>query len=334
MNKGIFAICDWESDYLYHFMRFAESQFTNLFQIHGFSNTQSLMKYAADNQIELLLISNKMVEQWIFDINCKIIVLLSEGEIRLGYEQYDTVYKYQSAQEMIGQILYYYAVREEEAENRDYKLFKDSTNLIGFYSPWNDDMQTSLAITFGCLESEERNTLYLNLKGFHGFSEYMNRSFQRDLSDLIYYFRNKPDKLEDYVYSVISKIKSLDYIPPVENPMDIKEVAIKEWVNFLDKLIQVTRYETIILDLNDEVMNSLDLLEKCSKIYVPVRKEKSSHGKFQQLEEMLIIKEKQIVQDKMIKVIIAQETLDETAEFLQKEKKEEEENKLIPDSKE
>ncbi|RDU25070.1 P-loop NTPase family protein [Anaerosacchariphilus polymeriproducens] len=322
MKKGIFAICDSEIDYVYRLVDYLESQISQRFQLHTFSSVNKLVDYCNNNSLEILLVSNQLLDSWIQQINIKNLIIMSEGTIKAEYQNYLTIYKYQSAQEMFRQIMLYYAQNEKEDKSNSELKYKENYNFIGFYSPWNEELQTLLAMSYGELSGMEKSTLYLNLKGYHGFSQIMQRSFQRDISDLFYYFKIKEEKFTNYFDSIICKTSNLEYIPPVENPMDLKEITLTEWLDMLNKISLMTKYETIILDISDEIDESLKLLEICNKIYVPIKESNYKGGKMEQFDKVLNAIDKQKIQMKIEKVSILKSSIEEAAFKIFSNKKE------------
>lgn len=321
MKKGVFAICDSETDYLYRLMDYLEPRVSQRFQMHAFSNEQSLWDYASQNTLEILLISNQVARERIGDLKCKNIFLLTEGVIKAMFQNYLTINKYQSAQEIFRQVMFIYAQKEKERNYKCAKQLYENINLIGFYTPWNEDLQTSLAFAYGSLSGKDKSTLYLNFKGYHGFSQYMKRTFQRDLIDLIYYLKNKEEQFVDYLDSIVCKTKNVDYVPPVENPMDIRAVTKEDWLKLLTKLSSDTSYRTIVLDITDEIDESLALLEECSKIYIPTKEDVSKDSKMGQLNKTLIAKGKQNILEKIESVRISKDTIENVAMSIHSDKK-------------
>ena len=59
MKKNIFAVCDLEADYAYNFMDYLNRKKNIPFEIQVFTSAETLLSFAGDRHIELLLISDK-----------------------------------------------------------------------------------------------------------------------------------------------------------------------------------------------------------------------------------------------------------------------------------
>lgn len=55
--------------------------------------------------------------------------------------------------------------------------------------------------------------------------------------------------------------KQLDYIMPISNENDLREVTKKEWIYFLDTIMDQCIYKAVILDLGDCVSGLYDILK-------------------------------------------------------------------------
>ena len=57
MKKSIFAVCDLEASYAYNLMEAIDERQGMSFEVQAFTNVESLISYARERHIELLLIS-------------------------------------------------------------------------------------------------------------------------------------------------------------------------------------------------------------------------------------------------------------------------------------
>ncbi|MFQ9395140.1 MAG: hypothetical protein ACLR2E_15175 [Lachnospiraceae bacterium] len=57
MKKSIFAVCDLDASYAYNLMEAIDERQGMSFEVQAFTNVESLISYARERHIELLLIS-------------------------------------------------------------------------------------------------------------------------------------------------------------------------------------------------------------------------------------------------------------------------------------
>ena len=109
MKKLNFAICDLEATYACRLMNYITEKQHIPFEILVFSGIKSLREFTRENRVELLLISSRMMCEEISNMNINRIVMLSEGEVAPQYVDYPTVYKYQSSNNLVAEVMNFYA---------------------------------------------------------------------------------------------------------------------------------------------------------------------------------------------------------------------------------
>lgn len=131
MKKSIFAVCDLDSSYACNLMDYLNEKRSTPFEVQAFTNVESLKEFAAEQEIEILLISTRAMCNEIRELPISRVVILSEGEQFQETDlEYPFVYKYQSSDQLISEVMEYYA-----GTNPSTYLFTGtvSTKLIGVY---------------------------------------------------------------------------------------------------------------------------------------------------------------------------------------------------------
>ena len=108
MDVKILAICDREKQYALKLMEAfcGKKQFG--FQVHVFSEVEHLEQFSQKTGIEILLIAGSYMSEKISQMNIGKILLLSDGEIYDEFSDYESIYKYQSAEHIMKEILCHY----------------------------------------------------------------------------------------------------------------------------------------------------------------------------------------------------------------------------------
>lgn len=303
MMRKILAICDLEVAYASHFMEHMNHRRNLPFEVQAFSSLDKVKELVKEHAIEILLISERAllgrrseVASW----NIGQIVVLGEG---IGGEQegiYPTVSKYQSSDSVIREVMAVYAAESQERKNA--VIVKKEMKVIGVYSPVGRCRKTSFALILGQLLSRDRNVLYLNLESCAGFEELFDMVYDRSLSDVIYYLRQKNENLIHHLRATVCTMENLDYIPPVPFPQDIASVTMEEWRMLFDVIRQESTYEFLILDIGDGVEDVCGILDWCDHIYMPVRQDYVSQSKIIQFEKLMAVCNRQEVLDRTVKL--------------------------------
>jgi hypothetical protein len=234
--------------------------------------------------VDILLVSERMNIELIQRKNIGIVAVLSEQEAVSALRSVPTIYKYQSARTVLKNLMNILAEKEDEPMS----LLNKNCNIIGVYSPVKRSLKTSFCLTLGQIMAKERAVLYINMEEYAGFSTIFQKEYKADISDLIYYLRQDKANVMIKLEGIVDSVNNLDYIPPAISPMDIREVKKEEWERLLYEVGANSRYETVILDFGDGVDGLLELLGKCSKIYMPIREDYMSAAKIEQFDKLLI----------------------------------------------
>ena len=296
MKKSIFAVCDLEASYACNLMDYLNEKRTTPFEVQAFTNVESLQAFAKEHEIEILLISTRAMCNEIRDLSVSRTIILSEGETLQNLEDYPFVYKYQSSDQIFSEVMEYYA----EVHPRPHLLTAAAhkTKLYGIYSPIGRSRKTSFALALGEILAETKQVLYLNFEEFSGFEELFQTKYRADISDLIYFSRQKQDGFIFRLNSVIQTFHELQYVPPALSPADIRDVSGEEWMNFLHEIMDYCEYDVILLDLSEQVDDLFQILKSCDRIYMPVQEDLFSQAKLVQYEKLMQMLELQEVLDR------------------------------------
>ena len=307
MKKSIFAICDLESSYACNLMDYLNEKKTTPFEVQAFTSLESLIDFVKDNPLEILLISTRAMCNEIKELPIKRIIILSEGEKLQNLDEYPFVYKYQSSDSLVAEVMEHYAVGNPQLHLMTSPLKK--TQIYGIYSPIGRTGKTSFALTLGEILAEKKQVLYINLEGFSGFEELFGKIYRTDLSDLIYFARQKEGNLIYRLNTVIQNYHELSYIPPALSPIDIRDVTGEEWLSFLQEIIAYCEYDVILLDLNEHVDELFQILQRCDRIYMPVKSDIFSSAKIKQFEKLLQMLDYEKVRTKIRKIELPNQIL-------------------------
>ncbi len=299
MKKSILAICDVEKSYAYNFMEYINQKRTVPFEIQAFTNIDSLLEFGSREEIDILLISDQAMCSRVKELSIENIVILSEGVHDPQLDQYPSVYKYQSSNQVIREVMACYGAEALEANQSPSSRHVE---LIGVYSPLGRSLKTSFALAMGQILARGKAVLYINIEEFSGFEALFQKSFEHTLSDLLYYIRQENSHIAYHLPSMVETVNNLDFLPPVATPLDIWGTTLEEWERLLDQLSLHSSYETVILDVGQGVEEWRSLLNRCDKVYMPVLMDVISQGKIQQFERLLQMWKQQDLLDKIQKV--------------------------------
>lgn len=307
MKKSIFAVCDLDASYACNLTEYLNERKSTPFEVQAFTNVEALENFAKENEIEILLISTRAMCNEIKELAIKRTIILSEGEKLEDLEEYPFVYKYQSSDQLLSEVMEYYAA--DHPRSHLLTAASHKTKLYAVYSPIGRTRKTFFSLALGEILAERKKVLYVNLESFSGFEELFGTTYHADISDLIYFSRQKENSLIYRLNSVIQTFHELEYIPPAVSPADIRDVTGEEWLIFLNELMEYGEYDVIILDLSDQVDELLQLLRHCDQIYMPIQEDMMSRAKLAQYDKLLHILELDELHEKTLRLRLPVQTV-------------------------
>ena len=252
-------------EYARNFMEYLNQKRNIPFEVHAFSSAEMFLEFAKNNETEILLISDKAMKEEIRRYPIRQIIILSEGVHSPVLDQYPAVYKYQSSEKVIREVMACYGV-ENGVDTSPALLPKKEMRIIGIYSPVGRTQKTSFALTMGQILAKERAVLYLNMESYSGFERLLECSYDRGMSDILYYARQENQGIIYKLGGMVQSMQNLDYLPPAASPMDIQTAKYEEWKWLFQEIEKNSSYEVLILDLGDGVADLYQILDFCNEI--------------------------------------------------------------------
>lgn len=295
------AICDTEEGYAFRMAEYILEKVKLPYTLHLFTAVEELQKFAGREQIEILLIAEsawRMIrEEFVRSQVTQMFVLQESGQTQ--QDEVCCISKYQSPEKVLQKVL------DTIADEEDWKAYPAAVDtavkMIGVYSPVKRCLQTSFALTLGQLLAREHRTLYLNFEMYSGLGELLQRNCQPDMMDVMYYFQSAREKLALRLPTIIQNAGGLDYIPPMQYAIGIREVPGEQWLALCRDIASIGAYEYMILDLDDGIDGLFDLLKSCQKIYTITRDDPFAMAKLRQYEQMLQSGELEEITEKTVK---------------------------------
>lgn len=310
MKRRLLAVFDAEETYMYHLVEYLNCEMSNIFDVKGFTNIEELLNFCNKSQIDILLVSSDEVNYLENQSQIKKIIVLYQDTYNVC-NNYSGVNKYQSADNLIRELVNYCNVEETETGyclNDSHK----KTKIIGVYSPVNDPSKNHFSLALSYIYSKICPTLYFNLEEFSGLSKILFKDFDMDLSDLFYFYNQSPNKLSVKLFSAIQSVYDIDFMPTMKYCCDLRNINVSQWRNFIYKVIENTDYEIIILDLSNMINDIIPIFEMCTTIYMPSKNDFLSRARYDEFEEYFLNSEREDVLKKFIKIEVPCNSLIET----------------------
>ena len=305
MKRKQIAVCDREQDYTLRFTEYANRRRDPVFTVHGFTSCGELAGYAEEHPVDILLICEELSKEIGDKTRYGQIFYLSENEYQEKETDAPRVYKFQSCPQIMRTVLSGYA--EQTPEGPGTALRQNRMKQIGVYSPVGRIGKISFALALGRELAKQKRTLYLNLEEYSGFSVLYPYGDGWTLSELMYFLKQGKNAFVCKLESIVRRLGSLDYIPPLKSPVELRHISRKDWECLLEALGRESHYEMLILDMSGAVDGLFELLGHCDGVYTPIREDEVSGAKLCQYEETLRLLDLEEVLEKTKKFWLSQE---------------------------
>ncbi|MGN0373357.1 MAG: hypothetical protein ACI4F3_11140 [Enterocloster sp.] len=267
------------------------------FTAMAFSSLERLLEYACENPVEILLVGEGARDK-VEGVRAKQVMVLCEGEMTEKREDTAPIYKYQSGDGIMREVMASYCGFSPEP---GLALLGRKAVVAGIYSPVNRCMKSSLALTVGQQLSRSMSVLYMNLEEYSGFSRLVGGEYETDLSDVLYLYRQGTFnwmKLKSMVYTR----GSMDYIPPVRYGEDLGQIEPEDMAMLIGRIARESGYDRLVVDIGHMGRGALPLLGICDVIYMPVLDDCISAARLEEFEDYLAAADDGSIRDKIQKL--------------------------------
>lgn len=296
------VICDRETVFVQILADYLRKKFKTGLEVQAFDHVEKFLAFVKSERASLCLVGDGILDSYqLQDLltGTEHVVCLS------GKKKKGTIFKYQSVERVIGDLLKYCA--EENIailQDTDYLLRRERMKIIAFHAPVHHILQSTLALTMGQRIAREKKVLYLNFEPFSAFDYLLQRTYEQDLMDLFFFLKEDRAKFRLKVESMMEHIGNLDYIPPVFCYPDMEDIDVAQWQNLLQRIINEMDYDVLILDLTEHTKGLFSMLEMCDEIYMCLPDEGLAVAKADQYERLLVHMRKEDILERTTRSIV------------------------------
>lgn len=281
--KHILAVYDVDLVYAARFAEVVNQKEKIPFEVVAFSSMERLRAFAAEHPVKLLLLGDRVPLEEKESVRAEKVIYLSDNETKPGSPAAPCVYKYQSSDAIVRDVMTWYGENLGELPEIS---GRGMAKILGVYSPVGRCLKTSFALTLGKLLAQEERVLYLNLEEFSGLSVLTKEEYKSDLSDLLYFYTGGSyNSLR--LNSVVHTMGELDYIPPVRYPEDLDQAGEEAIAGLIRTIAGEGAYDTLVVDIGSGRRTALSVMKLCRMIYMPIRDDPVSQAKLEEMTQYL-----------------------------------------------
>jgi hypothetical protein len=289
------VVCDTEEEYAKALAMFFMRKKELMLQVHVCSSVGHAEALGKELRADILLAAAECAGEVQEKVRAEKVFVLSTGRKSAEKAEYPALYKYQSGEKMLSCIIQECAELFDAEDMSQGMSGNKKQKIIGVFSPVHRIGKTEYALKLGEKLAETENVLYLNLEVFAGIGGHFKQEGQT-LADVLYYARQEKGNLGLMLTTLVCHRGNLDYVLPVPISEDLKEVHGSEWALLVNKILEQSIYETIVLDIGDGIPELYQLLKSCAEVHMPVLEDDYSKAKLLQFErEMNVLGQEDVL---------------------------------------
>ena len=300
MNEKTLVICDKEARYAKGLGDNISERKEFAFKVYACTSAESVKCFLDSHHIDILIIDEGFTWGERKDFGAEVTFVLSRGSCKDLLEEEVELFKYQSADAILAEVVESYLRKSNVTILKNVK--KQSKKMIAVYSPVHRIGKSIFAMALSRELAKEKKTLYVNLEAYPILKEE-----GKNLGDLMYYARQEQDELGSRLASIVRVRDGLEYLIPIPLITDLKEITVNEWRNLFEKILEESLYENLVLDLDDSVDGLFEILQLCDWIYTPVLDEERANQKVSRYENALQLLGLSSVLEKSIRFIVQED---------------------------
>ncbi len=295
MKSRNLVVCDTEEEYAKALAMFFMRKKELMLQVHVCSSVGHAETLGKELRADILLAAAECAGEVQEKVRAEKVFVLSTGRKSAEKAEYPALYKYQSGEKMLSCIIQECAELFDAEDMSQGMSGNKKQKIIGVFSPVHRIGKTEYALKLGEKLAETENVLYLNLEVFAGIGGHFKQEGQT-LADVLYYARQEKGNLGLMLTTLVCHRGNLDYVLPVPISEDLKEVHGSEWALLVNKILEQSIYETIVLDIGDGIPELYQLLKSCAEVHMPVLEDDYSKAKLLQFErEMNVLGQEDVL---------------------------------------
>jgi hypothetical protein len=212
------------------------------FEILTFTNIDSFQEYIKHHKIEILLMERDLSEEIPKD-HIRYLYKLTELPWEDDISSEQKIFKYQSAQKILSEVISDYTKRE----NQSGRIFDNNhKKVITLISSIPDRNKAAFAWAFAYLLSERRKVLFIPMELFPLPILSIIDDTNQSLSQLIYYLKESNPQIIVKMNPLLNYMDRLSYLSGLSSGLDLLSITQEDIKQWLQELRDNTDYQVII----------------------------------------------------------------------------------------
>ena len=266
--KEIIIVMDIDPIYSKKFCNQANKLLGKKYNFITFNNIKQMKKYAEDNKVEGLVISDMLIESF-DDIKVQEIYLLNEKEKTTRKEGKRTyIYKLQNVKSILDVIDSEISKKYEKNKGR----LNESCKLFLYYSPTYIKNKMELIMRIAKAISKKKRVLIVD------FDEFDNYKGMMGLSNIIYDYKESILDQEKLMKEIVTD-KGQDFIKSVTYPEDFNVITNIDLSNIVNEMTKLN-YDYIFVNADMSFVKCQQIFNDADSVVLIRGKDAAKSDKF------------------------------------------------------
>lgn len=276
------VIADCDKAYVNRLVNYIAEK-NNQLNISFFTEMRSMVGYISDkaNNINILLFSGDMYCPEIDSVKISTKLMLSDGAYATQ-EKYETINKYQRADDFINEVLIKYAADTGNVGAISGER-TDGTRIIAVYSPVGGCGKTALALALARLCAvNDKKTLYLNYEKINSTAGLFEKVGKYTMSEILLEAKSTGGNpgIKTTMCANLEDEAGFYYIDPPECAEEYNEVSGKETAKIISSIREINQFDVVVIDMDSGYTETNFLvLSECDCVVMPFTSKKVSVDK-------------------------------------------------------
>lgn len=300
MEKVVVGLYE-KTSYAERFAEYFCHNKNNCVDFRIFTIREKISEFTKKTKIDVLLTDRECVGDVESERNVGKIIVLSEGNYVMENEKYPVIFKYQSIEEIIKEVLA--DIADDDSINvNNTSVIKNNTELIGVYSVSGGNITLDYGVDLAVKTGKIKKTLLVCLEQLNGLDgaswpenetkrkssiSYEESSYVRGMSEVIYYLNKNGNKLALKLQSIICRKSGVDCIYPVEDYRDLQSLDKSGIGEFINVVSEQMEYEVVIFIIGYLSEAFMELMQRCDKLYFKAAQDGIERERQSAFENML-----------------------------------------------
>ena len=269
----LLAIYDTEASYAARLMDYMKRATVADFEILMFTRRESLEEFLKDHVVELLLLGEEMQEELPRE-NIRFTVRLSGSKAIGRKEAIQTIYKYQSAREVLNDLLAcYMKAQGSQSSVRDRAL-----SLISVFAPVGGLQEGTYARNLALCLAEKQKVLLLQMEQLPVSEEIDLTEKKQALSEFIYYLKEEHTQFIPKLKEQLMFSGKLAYLSGIAHGLDLLSLGKEDAVRLIEELRKSTDFEAVIFYLGIYTEFAIEVMKHSDYNHILANESSYSRG--------------------------------------------------------